>query len=281
MPITEIETEAEFTDLMNAAGNRIVIVNFTSAWCEPCRQIAPHFDTHSNTYAAEATFVKVDVDKATDLAQMFNVTAVPTFMFFRSGERLFNMRGCNPITLEAKLTELIRRGNATEQVQGHFDLAPFISKHKSECLNESDSFTLSTLLEGKTHLESDCDEQLLINIGFQQPVKVHSMRITGPENAAKTVCLFTNQFTLDFENVTVLQPVQVLNLTPKDAMKDAVVRLKYVKFQNVSSLQLFVKDNQDGSEVTRIDQLQFFGSVLSVTNMNDFKRVSGKKGEAH
>lgn len=78
-----------------------------------------------------------------------------------------------------------------------------------------------------------------------------------------------------------MKPVQVLELSPKDAEKDAIVELKFVKFQNVSNLQLFIKDNQDGSEVTRIDKLQFFGSALSSTNMSDFKRVTGKKGEAH
>lgn len=118
--------------------------------------------------------------------------------------------------------------------------------------------------------------------GFQQPVKLHSIRLTGPKNAAKTVCLFINQpHTLDFDSASSMQPVQMLILTPQDVEKDSLVELKYVKFQNVSNLQLFIKDNLDGSEVTRVDQLQFFGSALSSTNMSDFKRVSGKKGEAH
>ncbi|XP_022660992.1 thioredoxin-like protein 1 isoform X1 [Varroa destructor] len=250
--------------------------------CAPCQRIAPHFATLSNTYAADAVFLKVDIDEAREVAQQYNVTAVPTFIFFRGGERLFNMRGCNPTTLETKITELLSRCPEVERIQTHGDLAPFIAKQNSECLNESDNFNLAALLEGKAHLESDCDEQLLISIGFQQPVKLHSFRMTGPSNAAKTVCIFINQpHTLDFDSASSMKPVQVLELSPKDAEKDAIVELKFVKFQNVSNLQLFIKDNQDGSEVTRIDKLQFFGSALSSTNMSDFKRVTGKKGEAH
>lgn len=40
-------------------------------------------------------------------------------------------------------------------------------------------------------------------------------------------------------------------------------------------------DNQSGSETTRIDHLVVIGSPISTTNMGEFKRVSGKKGESH
>lgn len=59
------------------------------------------------------------------------------------------------------------------------------------------------------------------------------------------------------------------------------MRLQYVKFQNVGNLQLFIKDNQCGTETTRIEFLSVIGSPVSTTNMGEFKRVSGRKGESH
>jgi len=44
---------------------------------------------------------------------------------------------------------------------------------------------------------------------------------------------------------------------------------------------IFIKDNQGGAETTRIDHLAIFGTPLTTTNMGDFKRIAGKKGEAH
>lgn len=38
--------------------------------------------------------------------------------------------------------------------------------------------------------------------------------------------------------------------------------------------QIFVKDNQTGTETTRINHLAIIGSTISMTNMSDFKRVS-------
>ena len=69
-------------------------------------------------------------------------------------------------------------------------------------------------------------------------------------------------------------------LTPDD-LEGNPVNLRYVKFQNVQNIQVFVKDNQSGSETTQIDHLAFIGSPISTTNMGDFKRVAGKKGESH
>lgn len=59
------------------------------------------------------------------------------------------------------------------------------------------------------------------------------------------------------------------------------VGLKYVKYQNVTNLQLFFKDNQEDEETTQLDYLSVIGSPIDTTNMSDFKRVAGKKGEGH
>ena len=57
-----------------------------------------------------------------------------------------------------------------------------IDSNGSECLNESDSHPFQHALSDSTdqYLESDCDEQLIIALAFQQPVKLHSLQLTGP-----------------------------------------------------------------------------------------------------
>lgn len=67
----------------------------------------------------------------------------------------------------------------------------------------------------------------------------------------------------------------------KEVEEGNPVQLRYVKFQNVQNLQIFVKDNQSGSETTQIDHLAIIGTPINTTNMGEFKRVAGKKGESH
>lgn len=44
-------------------------------------------------------------------------------------------------------------------------------------------------------------------------------------------------------------------------------------FYNLSDLQIFVKDNQEGDDITQIDYLSLIGVPVSTTNMGEFKRV--------
>jgi len=59
------------------------------------------------------------------------------------------------------------------------------------------------------------------------------------------------------------------------------VEVRYVKFQSVNNLQIFISENQSGSDVTTIDSLTLIGAPVSTTNMQDFKRIAGKQGESH
>lgn len=164
------------------------------------------------------------------------------------------------------------------------DLATFIQKNQCECLNESDEHPMTNALSASGgHLASDCDEQLIISITFNQVVKIHSIKIKAPPtHGPKNVRLFINQpRTMDFDMAESHVSVQDLVVEQKDLESGAPIQLRFVKFQNVQNIQLFVKDNQSGEETTIIDHLAFIGSPIATTKMDDFQRVAGKKGESH
>ena len=52
------------------------------------------------------------------------------------------------------------------------------------------------------YLESDCDEQLILSLAFNQAVKVHSLKIKAPsDKGPKNIRIFMNQpNTLDFDS---------------------------------------------------------------------------------
>lgn len=122
---------------------------------------------------------------------------------------------------------------------GHIDLVGLIYKPGSECLNESDQHTfVNCLTNNGDYLESDCDEQLILNLAFSQPVKLHSIKVKGPvDNGPKIMKLFLNQTrTLDFDQADAMEAVQLIELSPKDLADAKPILLKYVKFQNVNNL---------------------------------------------
>lgn len=280
-----INDDGHFHGELANAGTKLVVVDFTATWCGPCQRIAPIFESLSTKYPS-AVFLKVDVDKCAETATGQGVSAMPTFIFYRNKIKLDSCQGADSAALEAKIQQYYGSGDAEDSegsVAGHMDLTTFIMKAQCECLNESDDHNLDHCLKADGgYLESDCDEQLIISITFSQAVKVHSLKIKAPaDKGPKNLKLFINQpRTIDFDMADSNTSVQDLTLSAKDLEGDPV-ELRYVKFQNVQNLQIFVKDNQSDGETTRIDHLAIIGSPISTTNMGDFKRIAGKKGESH
>lgn len=136
----------------------------------------------------------------------------------------------------------------------------------------------------KDWVESDTDEQLMLYVPFQSTVKIHSLHITSladPEQddpmRPKTIKLYTNRsHVLGFEEADDLTPTQAIELRESDWDKktgSAKVDLRFVKFQNVTSVVVFVVDGDGTGEKVRVDRLRFVGETGE-------KRAMGKLAKA-
>ena len=106
--VIETKDSAEFDAAIAEAkaAKAIVVVDFTASWCGPCKRIAPHFAKMSLKYG-DVRFLKVDVDRAKDVAAKAGVRCMPTFMFFKGGEKVGDaIEGADLKGIEARLLEL-------------------------------------------------------------------------------------------------------------------------------------------------------------------------------
>lgn len=159
------------------------------------------------------------------------------------------------------------------------DLLEFIDWSGVECLNQNSAHALPNALkqgyreDDGLNLESDADEQLLIYVPFNQVVKLHSIVVKGPEEEGpKTVKLFANREHMGFSNVNDFPPSDTVVLS-EDNLKGKPVVLKYVKFQNVRSLTIFIEDNQSGSEISKVQKIALYGSTVETTDMKGLKKI--------
>ena len=82
---------------------------------------------------------------------------------------------------------------------------------------------------------------------------------------------------MDFSDVESMPYEQQLDLEPEQFGQR--LELKFVKFQSVDRLVVFIETNQGDEESTALSSLRLWGAELATTKMGDFKRVAGEKGE--
>ncbi|KAL6791251.1 PITH domain-containing protein [Trichoderma sp. SZMC 28013] len=262
--LVNVTSKAQFDDLLSSS--RIVVADFWADWCAPCKQIAPLYASLAEQISRPGllTFVKIDNDANQDLAKEYGITALPTFLLFRSGQVIHKVQGANPTELRAVIEKLaselesLAEGSGSgagsggiwkgaEIPRGYSDITDQVELRGCELLNADDdagpvkvlfeSSQPSALREGasasKDWVQSGSDDQLLLFIPFQSTIKLHTLQITSfpPEGNSDVsrpgvLHLFINRTSnMDFGEAEDAEPTQAITLEPQDWNADGTANI--------------------------------------------------------
>jgi thioredoxin 1 len=87
-------TDADFTAEV-LESDKPVVVDFTAAWCAPCRVMGPVLEELA-AEREDVRFVTLDVDANQATAARYGVMSMPTFMVFDGGEPVLTLIGSRP-----------------------------------------------------------------------------------------------------------------------------------------------------------------------------------------
>ncbi|MFH0790775.1 MAG: thioredoxin [Candidatus Omnitrophota bacterium] len=63
-----------------------VLVDFTAAWCGPCKMLAPILEDIVREYGDKIKIGKLDVDANPKTATYYGIMSIPTMVFFKNGK---------------------------------------------------------------------------------------------------------------------------------------------------------------------------------------------------
>lgn len=70
-----------------------VLVDFYADWCGPCKAMNPVIKEVAKAVEGKVKVIKINIDKNTQAAQAYSVSAVPTFIIFKKGSILWRHPG--------------------------------------------------------------------------------------------------------------------------------------------------------------------------------------------
>ena len=132
-------------------------MDFYADWCGPCKAIAPIYEQLSAQLSRPGTlaFTKVNVDNQKQIAQTYNITAMPTFMVFKSGRETKRIKGADMKALDQAVKQLAQEASsAPSSTEGLAD--PFTTGGSSGWMGAS-------LPKGYTNVNESVDK---LNLDF-------------------------------------------------------------------------------------------------------------------
>ncbi|KAG0241108.1 PITH domain-containing protein [Mortierella sp. GBAus27b] len=295
MPVKAFTNLTEYRNVLaSATPTKLIVVGFTDTNSPPSQLIKPFFRKLSDELP-HVVFLEVDAGQSRDIAEHAEVTTTPTFAFYKANAKVASLEGANSKELSNLITQHqgpvedvasasgsgSGSGSASASasaslVPGYSDITDQITLNQVDCLNQqSANHVRNALKADDTHLESDVDEQLIVSVPFNQAVKLHSIKIVPKNiaNAPKTIKLYVNKLTLGFDETEDVEATQVITLTEEHYKGNGVINLRFVKFQSVTSVIMFIEDNLEDEETTQIQQIIFIGTSIDGTDMSALKKI--------
>ena len=92
--VVKVTTDTFESEVLNS--DIPVVLDCYADWCGPCKMMAPILEEISGEYEGKVKFCKINVDEDAEPVMKYKVVSIPTFLFFKGGEKVDQAVGAMP-----------------------------------------------------------------------------------------------------------------------------------------------------------------------------------------
>jgi len=117
MSVIHLTSVSQLNGILSGSDDKLSVIDFHATWCGPCHAIAPTFEALAKQYPG-VNFLKCDVDAARDVAALYKVSAMPTFIFLKGSNQVHTIRGADRMGLQNAVKQFTSSSEATGAFSG-------------------------------------------------------------------------------------------------------------------------------------------------------------------
>jgi thioredoxin 1 len=99
----EIQSKEHLLGLLKSVD--IAVVDFFATWCTPCKDMAAYLEK-VQAVNPELPIAKINVDELREVADLFDVTVLPTLLFIYKGNVIHRVNGIDMKSVNTGLEKL-------------------------------------------------------------------------------------------------------------------------------------------------------------------------------
>ncbi|KAF2442493.1 glutaredoxin [Karstenula rhodostoma CBS 690.94] len=112
--VQEVTSESAFqSEISSLPQSTVAVIYFHAPWAAPCKQMSVILSTLASTYPADAPikFVALDAEELPEIAEQYDVSAVPFIVLQRGGQALETVSGSDAAKVRAAVEKYAGAGS--------------------------------------------------------------------------------------------------------------------------------------------------------------------------
>ena len=151
--IIEVTADNAQQVLIEESMQRLVLVDFWAAWCEPCKTLKPLLEKLANEYDGQFLLATVDCDAQQAISSQFGVRNLPTVMIIKDGQPIDGFAGeqAEPAIRELldkhlpKPWDLMHQQALQQMAEGHYSEALPLLRQALDSSRQQTDITMSLI----------------------------------------------------------------------------------------------------------------------------------------